>query len=98
MPTYDYRCRACGHCFEAFQSMKEKPLEICPNCGKPDVERLISPGSGLLFKGSGFYITDYRKESYKKDSKKDSGDSGSKPSSDSKPGPDSKPKAATTKP
>lgn len=90
MPTYDYRCRACGHRFEAMQSMTEKPLEICPNCGKPEVERLISPGGGLLFKGSGFYITDYRKDSYKKDSKKDSGDS-----STTKP-PDPKPKAATS--
>lgn len=88
MPTYDYRCRACGHRFEAFQTMTEKPLEICPNCGKPEVERLISPGGGLLFKGSGFYITDYRKPSYKNDSKKDSGDSGASKT------PDTKPKAA----
>lgn len=90
MPTYDFRCRACGHCFEAMQSMSEKPLEICPKCGKPEVERLISAGGGLLFKGSGFYITDYRKDSYKKDSKKDSGDSGTTKA------PDPKPKAATS--
>lgn len=90
MPTYDFRCRACGHCFEAMQSMKDKPLEICPKCGKPEVERLISAGGGLLFKGSGFYITDYRKDSYKKDSKKDSGDSGTTKT------PDPKPKATTS--
>lgn len=107
MPTYDYRCNACGHRFEATQPMSEKPLDICPNCGKPEVERLISPGGGFLFKGSGFYITDYRKDSYKQDSKKDSGDSGTSKSPDPKPkkdsgdtGPskstDSKPKAATT--
>src|SRR3972149_11845896 len=108
MPTYDYRCRACGHRFEAFQSMTEKSLEICPSCGKPEVERLISPGGGLLFKGSGFYITDYRKESYKTDSKKDSGekpsdskkDSGgsgtSKGADSKKDSGDSKPKASTT--
>lgn len=71
--------------------MSEKPLSICPNCGKHDVERLISPGGGLLFKGSGFYITDYRKDSYKKESKRDSGDTGG---SDTSKSPDPKPKAA----
>jgi len=75
MPTYDYKCRACGHRFEAFQSMREDSLIDCPNCGKPELVRLISAGSGLLFKGSGFYITDYRKASYKKDAGQDSGSS-----------------------
>jgi len=71
MPTYEYKCRACDHRFEAFQSITEDPLEKCPKCGNYSVERLISAGGGLIFKGSGFYITDYRKESYKKDAKKD---------------------------
>ena len=60
MPTYDYQCTECGHTFEAFQSMTEEPLKKCPECnGK--VKRLIGGGSGLIFKGSGFYITDYKK-------------------------------------
>ncbi|MBN1339450.1 MAG: FmdB family transcriptional regulator [Bacteroidales bacterium] len=60
MPTYDYQCTKCGHTFEVFQSMTEPSLKTCPECaGK--VKRLISGGSGLIFKGSGFYITDYKK-------------------------------------
>ncbi|MBN1913334.1 MAG: zinc ribbon domain-containing protein [Candidatus Omnitrophica bacterium] len=62
MPTYEYECTKCGHRFEAFQSMNEKPLEKCPECRKK-VKRLISSGSGIIFKGSGFYATDYRKKS-----------------------------------
>jgi putative FmdB family regulatory protein len=65
MPTYDNKCRKCGFEFETFQSITEKPVELCPKCGGR-VERLIRGGSGLLFKGNGFYITDYRSESYKK--------------------------------
>jgi len=72
MPTYEYKCRACDHRFEAFQSMTEDPIEKCPKCGNYSVERLISAGGGLIFKGSGFYITDHRKESYKRDAQKDS--------------------------
>ena len=64
MPTYEYRCSA-GHRFEQFQRMSEEPLKECPQCGAP-AERLLSAGVGLLFKGSGFYITDYRSDSYKK--------------------------------
>ena len=60
MPTYEYQCKKCGHQFEAFQSMTDKPLKKCPECSGP-VKRLISPGAGLIFKGSGFYITDYKK-------------------------------------
>jgi len=71
MPTYEYKCRACDHHFEAFQSIKDDPLEKCPKCGNYSVERLISAGGGLIFKGSGFYITDYRKDSYKRDAQKD---------------------------
>lgn len=64
MPTYDYRCNECQHEFEEFQSIKDEPLDRCPKCGsKP--QRLIGAGGGLLFKGSGFYITDYRSRAYK---------------------------------
>lgn len=65
MPTYDYRCTQCEHRFEAFQKMSDAPLSDCPECGG-SVKRLIGGGAGLLFKGSGFYITDYRSDSYKK--------------------------------
>lgn len=83
MPTYDYACRKCGHEFEAFQSMKDAPLEDCPEeeCdGK--VKRKIGAGAGFLFKGSGFYITDYRSDSYKKAAKNESS-AGSKSKSES---------------
>lgn len=60
MPTYEYRCGACGHDFERFQKMSEPPIRECPECGEAAVERLISPGAGLVFKGPGFYATDYR--------------------------------------
>lgn len=66
MPTYDYRCNACKHEFELFQSMSDKPKRKCPECGKNGLERLIGTGAAVLFKGSGFYQTDYRSESYKK--------------------------------
>ncbi len=70
MPTYEYECRKCGFRFERFQSMSEKPLARCPECsGK--VQRLISPGAGFIFKGSGFYTTDYRSPSYKEKEKKE---------------------------
>lgn len=80
MPTYEYRC-ANGHLFELFQRMSEDPVDTCPQCGAP-VERLLSAGAGLLFKGSGFYITDYRSDAYKKAEAKDtgSGSGSSKPS------------------
>jgi putative FmdB family regulatory protein len=73
MPTYEYACEACGHQFEEFQSIKADPIQKCPKCGKKKVKRLISGGAGFLFKGSGFYITDYRSESYKSDAKADNG-------------------------
>lgn len=66
MPTYDYRCSACKHEFEQFQSMKDKPLRTCPACKKTKLERLIGTGGAIIFKGSGFYQTDYRSEGYKK--------------------------------
>ena len=61
MPTYDYKCSGCGHEFEAFQSITDAPLKKCPQCGKRRLERLIGPGAALIFRGSGFYCTDYRK-------------------------------------
>ena len=63
MPTYDYKCEDCGHEFEVYQSMKDEKLTTCPNCGKNTLRRLIGSGSGLIFKGSGFYLTDYKNKS-----------------------------------
>ncbi|MBK6941318.1 MAG: zinc ribbon domain-containing protein [Planctomycetes bacterium] len=80
MPTYDYECSACGARFEAFQSIKDKPLTTCEKCGKKKIRRLIGAGAGLIFKGSGFYITDYRGKDYGEAAKKDAA-----PSTESKP-------------
>ena len=66
MPTYEYRCRACGHAFEAFQKISDAPIETCPKCEASEAERLISAGGGLVFRGSGFYATDYRQDGPKK--------------------------------
>ena len=77
MPTYEYRCPACKHEFEKFQRMSEEPKAECPECGG-ESERKLSGGAGLLFKGSGFYITDYRTDSYKKAASADSGSGGEK--------------------
>ena len=71
MPTYDYQCDACGHTFEEWQSFKDDELTKCPKCKKKKLRRLISGGAALIFKGSGFYETDYRKDSYKDAAKKD---------------------------
>jgi len=73
MPTYDYRCEKCDHEFETFQSITAAPLKKCPKCSKPSLRRLIGTGAALLFKGDGFYITDYRSESYKQAAKAESG-------------------------
>jgi putative FmdB family regulatory protein len=89
MPTYDYKCDACGHQFELFQSIKADPIKKCPSCGKLKVKRLIGTGAGLLFKGGGFYITDYRSDSYKSAAKSDGGAGGS--STPSTSGGESKP-------
>jgi putative FmdB family regulatory protein len=66
MPTYDYVCNACGHRFELFQQMSDSVKRKCPKCGALKLERLIGTGAAVLFKGGGFYETDYRSESYKK--------------------------------
>ena len=65
MPTYEYQCDACEHGFEEFQSMSEAALTKCPKCGKKKLRRLFGTGAAILFKGAGFYQTDYRSESYK---------------------------------
>lgn len=88
MPTYHYRCKQCQFEFEEFQKITDAALETCPRCKGP-VERLISGGAGLLFKGDGFYITDYRSDGYKKEAKKEAPKSDA-PATDSKPGGSSK--------
>ena len=94
MPTYEYLCSKCGHQFEKFQSIASEPLTICPKelCGQKKwgrgkIKKQIGAGAGLIFKGSGFYITDYRSEKYKAAAKKDSagGESKTTSSSESKP-------------
>jgi putative FmdB family regulatory protein len=71
MPTYEYHCDACEHHFEEFQSITDEPLKKCPGCGKPKLRRVFGTGAAILFKGSGFYQTDYRSESYKAAAKAD---------------------------
>jgi putative FmdB family regulatory protein len=78
MPTYDYECDACGHKFELFQQISEDPKKKCPECNKSKLRRLFGIGAALVFKGSGFYQTDYRSDSYKKAAAAES-----KPASDS---------------
>ena len=73
MPTYDYVCDGCGHAFELFQSMTDSVKKTCPECGKKKLRRLIGVGGAIVFKGSGFYKTDYRSDSYKKGAAADSG-------------------------
>ncbi len=91
MPTYDYLCENCGHEFEHFQSITAKPMKKCPDCKKPKLKRLIGTGAGIIFKGSGFYETDYRSDSYKKDQKADKPESEAK----DKKNPDKKETKAT---
>ena len=71
MPTYDYVCDSCGHEFEAFESIKSDPQTLCPKCAEKALRRKIGPGAAILFKGSGFYQTDYRSDSYKQSAKAD---------------------------
>ena len=108
MPTYEYKCTACGHTFEQFQSITAAPVKRCPNCGKAKVKRLLGTGAGVIFKGSGFYITDYRDSSYNEKAKAESGaatggaaDKSGDGKTESKPAAESKPaegKAADAKP
>lgn len=70
MPTYDYECDACGHEMELFQRISEDPVKKCPECRKNKLRRLFGTGAAIVFKGSGFYETDYRSDSYKKDAEK----------------------------
>lgn len=102
MPTYHYVCSKCGHEFEQFQSMKDAALTLCPRArcprkpwGKGRIQRQMSGGAGLIFKGSGFYITDYRSEGYKEAAKKESGESTPKKETTK---PDTKPASAPTSP
>ncbi len=67
MPTYSYRCNDCGHEFEKFHSMSAEPLKDCPSCEDGSVEKLLGSGAGIMFKGTGFYETDYKKKSGKKE-------------------------------
>ena len=96
MPTYDYRCKSCEHEWELFQSIKADPIKKCPSCGKQKAERVIGAGAGIIFKGSGFYETDYRSDSYKKaaeaDKKAQESSSESKGSSEKKSETKSEPK------
>jgi putative FmdB family regulatory protein len=82
MPTYEYICEDCGYEFEQFQTIKARPLRKCPQCGEASLRRLIGVGAGIIFKGSGFYETDYRSESYKRAAEKDKG--GAKKETDKK--------------
>jgi putative FmdB family regulatory protein len=89
MPTYEYRCDACGYAFERFQSITADPIKKCPECGNNKVKRLIGTGAGMIFKGSGFYITDYRDKSYSDKAKAESGGGGGGAGGDAKPAGDS---------
>ncbi len=108
MPTYDYECDACGHAFELFQGINDSLKKKCPECGKLKLRRLFGTGAAILFKGSGFYETDYRSDSYKKDAAADkqaqskpseskSSDSKSSSSSDSGSKPSSDSSGGSTK-
>ncbi len=98
MPTYDYICDDCKHEFEAFESITSQPQTDCPECKKPRLHRKIGPGAAILFKGSGFYKTDYRSESYKSAAKaeKSSSDASSSSKSDAPKADSSKSSTATT--
>ena len=84
MPTYDYQCDSCGHKFELFQSIKDDPVRKCPKCKKLKLRRLFGTGAALVFKGSGFYKTDYRSEAYHKAAKADASSGDGKASTDGK--------------
>ncbi len=96
MPTYDYECEHCGHTFEAFQSIKAEPLKTCPSCKRKALRRLIGCGAGVIFKGAGFYATDYRSKDYQKKAKADK-ESSSKPSGSGGPSSSGEKKGKTEK-
>jgi putative FmdB family regulatory protein len=102
MPTYDYKCDACRHKFEQSQSITAGPLKKCPKCGKLKLKRLLGTGVGVIFKGSGFYETDYRSDSYKKSAQSDktaastSTETKTEPKTDSKTETKKEPKPAAT--
>lgn len=98
MPTYEYACEDCGFELEMFQSIMARPLRKCPECGKLKLKRLIGTGAGIIFKGSGFYETDYRSESYKKGAeseKKSESKPAEKDKKDKAKSKESKPKSAS---
>ncbi len=78
MPTYEYECENCGHAFEEFQAMSDKPLKKCPKCAKLKLQRLIGAGAGIIFKGSGFYETDYKRKEQPKPAAEGKADSSAK--------------------
>ena len=94
MPTYDYVCDGCGHAFELFQSMTDPVKKTCPECGKKKLRRLIGAGGAIVFKGTGFYKTDYRSDSYKKGAEADKSSSGGSSGSGGGSKADSGPKAS----
>ena len=91
MPTYEYECLKCGKKFELFQGMTEAPRKRCPTC-RGKVRRLVGTGAGMIFKGTGFYVTDYRSTAYRDEKKKDSGE---KPPAKDEPKAKSEPKTGT---
>ena len=93
MPTYDYECDACGHQWELFQKITDDAVKKCPDCNKKKARRLFGTGAAIVFKGSGFYQTDYRSESYKKAQKEDSKSKDSKSESKSESSSDTKTKS-----
>lgn len=100
MPTYEYECTACKHNWEAFQKITAGPARKCPTCGKPKARRLLSSGAGFLFKGSGFYTTEYRSDSYKKAAEADKKTTHAAPAEKSTATPaktDAKPKSSSKK-
>src|SRR5690242_5693954 len=107
MPTYEYACPKCGHQFEQFQSMRDEPLKKCPKCGKTGLKRLVGGGAGLIFKGTGFYITDYKSKGGGKKEGGESKPAETKPAADTKSttssgsssssGPSSKPSSDSAK-